>query len=108
MNTSARKKREKGQTFKERLLYSRFREEIPRILLIVYFVISAIHLLVLITCIIISFIKPLDGFGPTLAKVIVCFDVLCIITIQLLFWQKEPDYKYERWIKKKRGNKKKH
>lgn len=107
LNNSARKKRKKGQTFKEWLLYSRYREEIPRILLIGYLVIVAIHPLVLISCIIINFIKPLDGFGPTLAKGMFVFDGLWIITIQLLFWQAKPGFKYERWIKKKRGNKKK-
>lgn len=107
LNNSAIKKRKKGETFKEWFLYSRYREEIPRILLIVYFVIVAIHPLVLISCIIISFIKPLDGFGHTLAKGMFMFDGLWMIIIQLLFWQAKPDFKYERWIEKKRGNKKK-
>lgn len=107
LNTSARKKRKKGQTFKEWLLYSRYREEIPKILLIGYFLIVAIHLLALISCIIFNLIKPLDGFGHILAKGILMFDGLWMIIIQLLFWQAKPGFKYERWIKKKRGNKKK-
>lgn len=111
LNTNARKKRKKGQTFKEWFLYSRYHEEIPKILFIVYFAIITIHTLVLISCIIFNFIKPLDGVGHTLAKGIFYFDVLWITIIHLLFWQDRRDcayrYKYERWIKKKGGNKKK-
>lgn len=106
LNKSAIKKRKKGQTFKEWFLYSRYREEIPKMLLIGYFVIVAIHLLVLLSCIIFFFIQPLDDVGYILAKGIFAFDFLWMLTVQLLFWQAKPGYKYERWIKKKRGNKK--
>ena len=106
LNTSARKKRKKGQTFKEWFLYSRYREEIPKILLVGYFVIVVLHPLALIFCIIINFIKPLDSFGAILARGVCLLDGVWIIVIQLLFWQVKPDFKYERWIKKKKGNKK--
>ena len=39
LNTSARKKRKKGQTFKEWFLYTRYREEIPKFFLVLYFLI---------------------------------------------------------------------
>ena len=38
LNNSARKKRKKGETFKEWFLYSRYRKEIPKILLILYLI----------------------------------------------------------------------
>ena len=37
INKSARKKRRQGMTFKEWLFYLRFRNEIPKVLLILYF-----------------------------------------------------------------------
>ena len=106
LNTSARKKRKKGQTFKEWFLYSRYREEIPKVLLIWYFVVMAIHPLVLLFCIILYFIDSLEVIGAIFAKGIFWFDGVWIITIQLLFWQVKPGFKYERWIEKKGGNKK--
>ena len=107
LNTSAIKKRNKGQTFKEWFLYSRYREEIPKILLILYFVVVAIHPLVLIFCVIFSFIKPLEWVGPVLAKGIFWFDWIWMLILHLLFFQVKPGYKYERWIERRKGNRKK-
>lgn len=107
LNTSARKKRKKGETFKEWFLYSRYREEIPRIFLVLYFVIVLIHPLALIICIICSYIKPLEWVGSDLSMGILIFDFLWNLAIQLLFWQAGPRLKYDRWIKKKRSKRKK-
>lgn len=107
LNTSAAKKRKKGQTVKEWFMYSRYRREIPKILFILYFVIIVIHPLVLILCIIFHFIGSLNKIVPDLlAKGIFLFDGLWILAIQLLFWQAKPGYKYERWLTKKGGNRK--
>lgn len=38
-----RKRRKKGQTFKEWFLYSRYKKEIPRILIWLYFIVLIIH-----------------------------------------------------------------
>ena len=96
LNNNARKKRNKGQTFKEWFLYSRYRKEIPKILLILYFVIVIIHPLILILCIIFNYIDPSNEIGPELARGIFLFDGLWVFAIQLLFWQAKPGYKYER------------
>ena len=106
LNNSARKKRKKGETFKEWFLYSRYRKEIPKILLILYFVIVIIHPLILILCIIFNYIDPSNKIGPELARGIFLFDGLWVVAIQLLFWQAKPGLKYERWLTKKGGNRK--
>jgi hypothetical protein len=107
LNKNARKKRKKGQTFKEWFLYSRYRNEIPKILLVLYFFIILIHPLVLLCCIAFYFIKPLDTYGTLVAKGIAYFDVLWLTAILLLFWSPGPNIPYERWISKKGGNKRK-
>ena len=106
LNTSAYKKRKKGETFKEWFLYSRYREEIPGVIIILYFAVIAVHALVLLTCIINNFINPLDDLGRILATAIFYLDGIWTLCISLLFWQKKPGFKYERWIEKRRGNKK--
>jgi len=106
LNNSARKKRKKGQTLKEWFLYSRYRNEIPKILLVLYFFIILIHPLVLLCCIAFYFIKPLDTYGTLVAKGIAYFDVLWLTAILLLFWSPGPNIPYERWISKKGGKKK--
>ncbi len=50
LNNSAYKKRKKGMRFKEWFLYSRYREEISKILLLLYFVIVFGHPLMTLVC----------------------------------------------------------
>ena len=106
LNNSALKKREKGQSFKEWLLYTRYKEEIPKILLVVYYFILIIHLLGIISCIILHFTdKNYLITGRIIVIFFVCFDVILWLTIQILFWGKQ-DFAYDRWINKRRGQKK--
>ncbi|MEA4895233.1 MAG: hypothetical protein VB064_08215 [Oscillospiraceae bacterium] len=109
LNNSAYKKRKKGQTFKEWLLYSRFREEIPKILLILYFVVVWIHPLGIICCIILYSINPANELGYFVVVSVISFDCAWIFVILLLFWTSKNTTPYSRWIKKRRGgqNKKK-
>lgn len=107
LNTSARKKRKRGQTFKEWFLYSRYREEIPKILIILYFSIVLIHPLILLCCIVFLFIKSLAIVGPLIATGIALFDGLWLLILLILFWSPGKDIPYERWIKRKRRNEKK-
>ena len=43
LNNSAYKKRKKGETFKEWLFYIRYKEEIPKILRVLYYSVLIIH-----------------------------------------------------------------
>ena len=106
LNNSAYKKRKKGETLKEWFLYTRYHDEIPKILRILYFTIVLIHPLILTLCIVFNFMQSLSKFGPVLAKGIALFDSIWFVMIYILFWQVSPGFKIERWITKKRGNKK--
>ena len=105
LNLSAYKKRKKGETFKEWLLYSRFKEEIPKILLVLYYIVVTIHPVCLIACVF-SYILSLN-IGRALLIFIMGFDSAWMLVLMLLFWTPSGDDAYERWITKKRGQKKK-
>lgn len=100
LNKSAYKKRKKGETFKEWLLYSRYKEEIPKIIRILYFAVLIIHP----AGIIVGLFVPLN-IGGKIAKTTWWLDCLLVIVISLLFWTPSGDMKYERWISKRRGQK---
>ena len=112
LNKNARKKRKKGQTFKEWFLYSRYRNEIPKIFLVLYFFINFIHPLALLLCISFHFIKELTKFEPIVFKIVLfgipLFGGSWILILQILFWTRIPGpyVPYERWISKKGGKKK--
>lgn len=105
LNNSAFKKRKKGETFKEWLFYSRYKEEIPKALLILYFCVLLVHLVCLVLCVFINIIKKLSTIDEMLVILVLAFDCLWMLILSLLFWSPGPDFKYERWITKKRGQK---
>ena len=107
LNNSAYRKRKKGENFKEWLFYSRYKEEIPKILRTLYYSVLIIHPTCLIGCLFTSIILFPLNIGEILAISTASFDVLWFLVISLLFWSPGRDYAYERWIAKKRGQKKK-
>ena len=108
LNNSALKKTNKGQTFKDWLLYSRYHDIIPKILLFLYFTILIIHPLFLIFICVSNFINGLNVVASILVKVIVFFDLGWSTLIYILFWSPgRSSMKIERWITKKHGDKKK-
>ena len=105
LNNSAYKKRKKGETFKEWLFYSRYKEEIPKILRILYFIVLIIHPICLFACFFLHIISLPLCIGGVLATAIAGLDVVWILVISLLFWSPGRDFAFERWITKKRGQK---
>lgn len=108
LNNSAYKKRKKGETFKEWLFYSRYKEEIPKILRVLYYSFLIIHLACLITCLFAYIITLSLNIGFILTMSMFYLDAACMFVIQLLFWSpRQRKMVYERWITKKRGQKRK-
>ena len=107
LNRSAYKKREKGKNFNEWLFYSRYKEEIPKILRILYYTVLLIHPVFIIACVLLYIMKlPLNLYRE-LVTFIIIFDFVWYMLIQVLFWHPRGTYiPYERWITKKRGQKK--
>lgn len=105
LNNSAYKKRKKGETFKEWLFYIRYKEEIPKILRVLYYSVLIIHPTCLIACLFAYIIRLPLNIGRILATAIAGLDAAWMLVIALLFWSPGPDYAYERWIIKKRGQK---
>ena len=104
LNKNAYKKRKKGMTFKERLLYSRYREEIPKLFLYLYFLIVIGHPAVLFVCLLLSLLGPCTEVGEIFAKGVAGFDFGWLLLYVLAFWfGRGSGPKYSRWIKKKRG-----
>ena len=102
LNNSAYKKRKKGETFKEWLFYIRYKEEIPKILRVLYYSVLIVHPTCLITCLFAYIIRLPLNIGRILATAIAGLDAAWMLVIALLFWSPGPDYAYERWIIKKR------
>lgn len=104
LNNSAYKKRKKGMRFKEWFLYSRYREEIPKIFLLLYFVIVFGHPLMVLVCLLLHLVGPYPEIGGVLAKGVAIFDFGWLMLYILAFWAgRGSGPHYSRWIKKKRG-----
>ena len=103
LNTSARKKRLKGQSIKEWLFYSKFKDVIPQSILFIYFITPVIHLLITI-----FFIGAFIGkFNETILINVVRItgfsDLLLLLILSFLFRNTKA---IER-LTPKHGNKKK-
>ena len=107
LNNSAFKKRKKGESFKEWLFYSRYKEEIPKILLAIYYTVLVIHPFVWIVDVFVNFIDFSFNIGHIITVALTIIDGVLIIVIHSLFLGPNGDPKYERWIPKIRGQKRK-
>lgn len=108
LNKSALKKRRKGETFIEWLLYSRFKEEIPKILRYLYYVVLIIHPLCILSGIFVYIVSPLNAekICRSILRGIYYFDMAWVCVMGILFANpKNDDSEYARWIVKKRGQK---
>lgn len=103
LNTSAQKKKRKKQTRREWLLYSRFKQEIPKVLRIFYIGILLFHPVCIVAYVIASAIHVPIEIGKWLVAIQFGFIILWTIVMNLLFWSSKPQLAYSRWIKKKRG-----
>ena len=106
ISDSAAEKRMKGQSKKEWFLYSRFRDVLPRLAVIWYFVVVAIHPRILAAYIILTLAGVPQAIWKWVFLSPFLFDLAWIIVIYVMFWQSKPGFKIDRWIKKKRGMKK--
>jgi len=84
MNSSAYKKRKKGMTFKERFIMSRFRLEIPRFHIIVYYSTIVIYSFFLIAAILLYYMTE-DGSSYKFLKGIITFTVFGITIYGWIF-----------------------
>ncbi len=104
LNKNALKKRKIGQTAKEWLLYSRFREEIPKPYLTLYVLVFTLHPLGLLLCVIAKAAKLPEEVCTITNYILSCFDSAWILLYTLMFRRgKDKRIRYERWIKRRRG-----
>lgn len=103
LNPSARKKRKKGETIQEWFFYTRYRQEIPKFFLGLYFVVLLVNMAALLVWIVQHFMGPYPDLGH---KILVClgvFDGIWMFLLRLMFWSRDGSMPYERWAPKKRG-----
>lgn len=103
-----RKRRKQGQTFKEWFLYSRYRNEIPKILIWLYFIVLIIHPIAFICVCVALFVESCRKITSVVTIVVLVFDLIWMVGTFLLSWKPgSPWLHYEQWIPKPPKDKKK-
>ena len=105
LNKSAIKKRAKEETLKEWLIYSKYRDVIPKMLIVLYLLILCVHIGAVIVCCILLFTGDYYDILRAVTLSIVGFDFIWGLGLKLLYWDRGPGWAYERWISKKCGMK---
>lgn len=103
LNPSARKKRKKGETIREWFFYTRYRQEIPKFFLGLYFVVLIVNMAALLVWIVQHFMGPYPDVGYLIFLCLAAFDGAWMLLLRLMFWSRDGDMPYERWAPKKRG-----
>lgn len=103
INKSTYKKRRKGMNLKEWILYTRFTDELPVILRVLYYSVLVIHPVCLIVLVIVYLAALSSSVAEATIHVLAGFDCVWMLAIMLLFWSPKADYDYGRWISRKRG-----
>ena len=103
LNPSARKKRKKGETIREWFFYTRYRQEIPKFFLGLYFVVLIVNVAAILVWIVQHFMGPYPGVGYLIFLCLAAFDGAWMLLLRLMFWSRDGSMPYERWVPKKRG-----
>ena len=103
LNPSARKKRKKGETIREWFFYTRYRQEIPKFFLGLYFVVVILNAAALLVWIVQHFMGPYPDVGYLIFLCLAAFDGTWMLLLRLMFWSRDGSMPYERWVPKKRG-----
>lgn len=103
LNPSARKKRKKGETIREWFFYTRYRQEIPKFFLGLYFVVLIVNMAALLVWIVQHFMGPYPDVGYLIFLCLAAFDGAWMLLLRLMFWSRNGSMPYERWAPKKRG-----
>ena len=103
LNPSARKKRKKGETIREWFFYTRYRQEIPKFFLGLYFVVLLVNMAALLVWIVQHFMGPYPDVGYLIFLCLAAFDGAWMLLLRLMFWSRDGSTPYERWAPKKRG-----
>lgn len=103
LNPSARKKRKKGETIREWFFYTRYRQEIPKFFLGLYFVVVILNAAAILAWIVQHFMGPYPDVGYLIFLCLAAFDAVWMLLLRLMFWSRDGDMPYERWAPKKRG-----
>lgn len=103
LNPSARKKRKKGETIREWFFYTRYRQEIPKFFLGLYFVVLLVNMAALLVWIVQHFMGPYPDVGYLIFLCLAAFDGAWMLLLRLMFWSRDGSTPYERWVPKKRG-----
>lgn len=103
LNPSARKKRKKGETIREWFFYARYRQEIPKFFLGLYFVVVILNAAAILAWIVQHFMGPYPDVGYLIFLCLAAFDGAWMLLLRLMFWSRDGSMPYERWAPKKRG-----
>ena len=103
LNPSARKKGKKGETIREWFFYTRYRQEIPKFFLGLYFVVLIVNVAAILVWIVQHFMGPYPDVGYLIFLCLAAFDGAWMLLLRLMFWSRDGSMPYERWAPKKRG-----
>ncbi|HBT95355.1 MAG TPA: hypothetical protein DEB24_04345 [Coriobacteriia bacterium] len=92
-------RRRRGQTFREWFLYKRFREEIPKGLIWLYYAILIMHPSLILCVMSTQIVQSMQQVTSGLIYGVIVFDVAWMVIIRFLSWKPgNPWCHYDQWV----------
>lgn len=108
LRRNERRRRSKGQTFKEWFFCKRYRDQIPRYLIWFSYVILVIHSILLAFIFSAYYFTFIQHYTSIITISIIVFDLVWFLIISILSWKPgSPWSHYEQWIPEPPKSKKK-
>ena len=105
LNKSSYRKKRKNESIKEWLLYTNYKDVIPKAWVRFYYLVIIVHIFSLIICTILYVLEKYNEIGEFFTITLFIVDIVSILIIHLLFFKVHDGYAYERWINRTRGQK---
>ena len=87
----------KGETIREWFFYTRYRQEIPKFFLGLYFVVLIVNVAAILVWVVQHFMGPYPDVGYLIFLCLAAFDGAWMLLLRLMFWSRDGSMPYERW-----------
>lgn len=101
-NKNTIRKIKKDETFKDKILFSKYKTKIPKLFYAYYYTILTFNIISIIIYAFFKLIPILNSYEFKIGQSIIICNIISIIIMEIPFWQwgRARGWKFDRWLKK--------
>lgn len=99
-NKSRIKKIKKEENIIDKLLYWKYKDRVPKLFYILYYLMLLLHPIAIIAYLILSKISLLESYANWVIGAVALYDFIYVNGILILFWSNKSGWNFGKWLKK--------